>query len=321
MTQTIPTPDQLSENIYNSVSKSIVNSMQIAQSQAYASQSVEISCDDEAVKYVNDQVIECINQLNNLGKDKDIIKKICKPFIECNATNISIKSSLNITDIIKQTAVIQSTIKNTTTNNVTQDMNALLTNLFLFSESEKQKVSSITDIVSENTQSITQEVYNTFTQQQGLTLTNYQANNITISSVSDIINNSLQNIKGLSSIVTELSNDIVQKMSAKTDTLSTWVASIMFVFLAIFVILFLILFILKRNDTRDFIQMIIPYALFLIGVFIIVGVHMIVKPSYIMVNNGTKYNNINYVLLGSWCTVFAIVLGFIEIIYYKFIKN
>jgi hypothetical protein len=110
-------------------------------------------------------------------------------------------------------------------------------------------------------------------------------------------------------------------MSAKTDTLSTWVASIMFVFLAIFVILFLILFILKRNDTRDFIQMIIPYALFLIGVFIIVGVHMIVKPSYIMVNNGTKYNNINYVLLGSWCTVFAIVLGFIEIIYYKFIKN
>lgn len=321
MAPNIPTPDQLSENIYKSVSNSVLNSMQLAQSQAYASQSIEISCDDEAVKYVNDQVIECINQLNELGKDKDIIKKLCKPFIECNATNISLKSSLNITDIISQTAIIQSTIKNSMTNNVTQDMSALLTNLALFGESDKQKVSSITDIVSENSQSITQEVYNTFTQQQGLTLTNYQANNITLSSVSDIINNSIQNIKGVSSIVTELSNDIVQRMSSNTDTLSTWVTSIMFGFLAIFVILFIILFILKRNDTRDFIQLIMPYALFIIGVFIIVGVHMIVKPSYIMINNGTKYTKINNILLGSWCTVFAILLGFIEIIYYKFIKN
>ena len=317
----INTPDQLIQTIYNSISKSTIDSMQLSQNQAISSQRAVISCDDQAVAFMTDQTTRCIKELKKKGFNDINIKKLCNSPIKCNATNISIKSSLNITDLINQTASIKANIENSLSSNITQDLNSLNTSLLLGSNADKMIIKEITDLVAENIADITQEVYNTVKQEQSLILNNYIANNITISNVSTIVGNIVQNIDGMSDLVTTISNDIIQQLSVNTDSLTTWVRGIMIIGMSIVVILFLILFVLKRKDTRDFIEFITPYVLFLIGVLVIMAVHLIVKPPYIMNDKDMKYKEINRDRFIFWCTFFSILLCAFEIIYFKLIKK
>ena len=319
----ITTPDQVIDTIYKSISESIINSMQLAQNQATASQNVQISCDEEAVSFMTDQVERCAKELKyQKKKDITLIKKLCRPAIECNATNISIKSALNITNLVNQTANIKTNIENSLDSTIKQSLNSLDSSLLLGGNSDELNIKDITKLVSENISNITQEVYNTITQNQNITLSNYAANNVSISSISNIIGNSIQNIEGMSDIVSRISNDIIQELSSNTDSLTKWVSGIMIAGMAVIAILFLILFLLKRKDTKDFIQLMIPYILFFIGVMIIIAIHMIIKPSYIMTDEyNNKYKKVSRDRLIFWCTFFAIILGTIEIIYYKFIKK
>lgn len=316
----IATPEQLVSTIYSSITKSVMDSMQLAQNQAITSQLIQISCNEEAVSFMNDQVNRCITELSKDKVTKTKIKKVCHPVIECNATNISIKSALNVTDLTNQTNKIKENINNSLANNIKQDLNSLNTSLLAGNKADEQVIDNITKLVSENTQNITQEVYNKSIQNQGLTLTNYAANNVTLSSVSEIVENSIQNINGMSDIINTLSTDITQQLSSDTNSLTKLVSRIMIISISVIGILFLILFMLKRKDTRDFIEMMTPYFLFLIGVFIILVLHIIIKPSYILNQENTKYTEINRSRFIFWCTFFSILLGAIEIIYYKFIK-
>lgn len=313
-------PDQVINTVYDSISKSVIESMQSAQSLVFTSQDINVRCDDVAVASMTEDVDHCIETLINKKKDKKTVKKLCKPVIQCIANNISMVSSLNVTDLTNQTASIQSNIENSMTNNITQNLNSLDQSLLL-GDTNKTNIENITNLVKENTQEITQAVYDSVTQQQGLTLNNYSANNITIDSVSEVVIKNVQNIDGVQSIVTDISNDIIQTLSSNTDSLTSWVIKIMSVFLGIVGLIFFILYIVKRKDTGDFIRMVMPYGIFIIGVIMIVSIHLLFKPDYIMSEDHREYREIDTGKFIFWTVFYSIILFVMEYIYFNIIKT
>ena len=316
----VATPNQVINNVYSSISKSIIESMQTAQNMVFTSQDINIKCDPMAIASMSYDVNRCIIALSG-KKDIDTIRKLCKPAIQCKATNISMKSSLNVTNIINQTATIKQNIDNSLSNNITQGLNSLDSSLVL-GDSDKLKIDNITSEVSNNTQNITQEVYDGVVQQQGLTLNNYEANNITMTNVSKVVLRSVQGIKGLQQIISDVSNDIVQKVDTSTEgTLNEWVIKIFSIFMGIVLLLFFILYVVKRHDTQDFIRMIIPYVIFIIGCIIISSVHVLFKPDYVCVDDNEEVKKVDKYKLIFWVSLFSILLGAAEIIYYRIIKK
>lgn len=314
------TPDQVIQTVYNSIAKSVIQSMQNAQSQVFSSQEIIMNCGDTAVAEMTSNVKKCIKTLKLRGKNNTSILKLCKPVIQCNATNVSMKSSLNVTDLINQTASIQSNISNSTSDKLSQSLSSLDQSLLL-SQTDKTLINNITDIVSENSSDITQVVYDSVLQQQGLTLDNYAANNITEESITDVVISKIQTLDGIQSLVTKISNSVVQKLSSNTDSLTSWVTTISLSALGFIIVLFFIIYTLKRNDTREFAVMILPYLIFVIGVSIIIGVHLLFKPKYILIDDHKKSKIISRGKFIFWVSFFSILLGAIEIIYYKIIKK
>mgnify|MGYP006077863471 CR=1 FL=1 len=314
-------PDQVVKTVYDSISKSVIESMQTAQSQVFSTQSININCDDTAISAMSNDVNRCIQAFSKKGVDKATIIKLCQPAIRCIANNVSMKSSLNVTDITNQTANIASNIEGSTSNNIKQDLNSMDSSLLLGSKTDTTTINNITKKVSEHTAKITQAVQDSVVQQQGLELDNYEANNVTIDSVTQVIINNLQNIDGLQEIVTKLSNSIVQELSNNTDSLTTWVTRIFIIAMGVILLLFFILFVVKRRDTREFISMVTPYAIFAIGTTIIVLLHLYIKPDYILVDTHTKFKEVSTGKFIFWVSFYAILLGASEIIYYRIIKK
>ena len=181
-------PDQVVKTVYDSISKSVVESMQTAQSQVFSTQSININCDDAAISAMSNDVDSCIHAFSKKeGVDKATIIKLCQPAIRCIANNVSIKSSLNVTDLTNQTANIASNIQGSTSDNIKQDLNSMDSSLLLGSKTDTTTINNITTKVAESTAKITQAVQDSVVQQQGLELDNYEANNVTIDSVTQVV--------------------------------------------------------------------------------------------------------------------------------------
>ena len=54
--------------------------------------------------------------------DKETVKKLCQIPLICNANNITMNSSLNISNLINQNAIVQSDISNKISNDLTQNL-------------------------------------------------------------------------------------------------------------------------------------------------------------------------------------------------------
>lgn len=322
---TVATPSQIVDSIYKSISSSIINIMQQAQSQAVNSQNINIQCSDDAISYMNTQVNRCISTLTEQKKDKKTIIKLCKAPIQCNASNISIKNSLNITNIVSQTANIQSSISNSLTDNIKQSLTGmspdLITSLLAGNSKTSQKIQNVTDLIASNTQNITQSVQDYVFTSQTLNLYNYSANNVLISNVSDIIINSVQGIASMQDIINDISNDISSTLNNTQTSLTQWITYIFLTGLGIIVILFLFIYFLKRKDTRDFVTMIIPYIILLSCIIIIVTIHLILKPSYILVQNNQVTKTIDVGKFIFYCFLYSACIAIIEFVYYKITKQ
>jgi hypothetical protein len=315
------TPDNIIKTIYNSISTSIIDSMQSAQSQVLSTQDINITCTDEAVYYITNDYIRCIKGLSKKKIENTIIEKLCKPPINCSAKNVKIKSSLNVTDIMKQTGKIQSNIEDSLSNNIKQDLKSTNSSTAFLSTVDKLDINNLVVKISENTQSITQKISDKVTQQQGLTLYNYEANNITITSVLDIITESVQELDSVQLEVTKITQEMIQAMSNNTDSLREWVVKIAKSSLAIIGLLFLSIYIVKRKDSREFVQFILPYVIYIIAVCVIILVHTIFLPSYILIKNNEKTKQIDTKKLYMYVIIYSISFGLMELIYYKIIKK
>lgn len=314
-------PDNIISVLNNSIVKSVVSTMQRSQDIASQSQIIDVTCTDTSLQIINDSVKECQDTLFANKVTKEDIVKYCQPVINCKASNISMIHSLNITDLSTQTSVIKSNIKSSIENNMKQSLDQIDTSLFPFLLSkDKQKIDNITTTVTENVNKLVQDVENQTTQGQHITLKNFAANNVTLTSAGNIVRNNLQDNTGLQSIISSVANTIVQEMADKANTgLTAWVIKIGGIAIAFIIIVFLIIWLLKRHDTKEFLNMIMPYLILTIGTALIFGLHYLIKPEYIMQTEYVdRIDNGKFIF---YCTSYVIFLACAEFIYYRYIKK
>ena len=322
---TVITPKQIVDNISSSVSNTVIDAIQTAQDQYITSQNIEIKCDDDVNNYLIDQLGRCLNSFSTSNHSKEDIQKICTIPVYCNASNINIKSSVNINNLTNQTTVIQSNINNSISNNISQNLSSLDPSILsLISGSNKditQNISNITKVVTDNTTKILQSVYNNISQSQTLTLSNYEADNVNFNIVSNVVINILQSNNDYQSAVTDISNQLSQVANSSNQGLSSIITKIYIIALAAIVILFLLLFFLKRKNTRDFITFIFPYFIFIVVASSIFLINLYVEPSWVLDSDNTtvkKLNSGKYIL---YSFLPIILFGFIEYAVYKFYIN
>ena len=315
-------PDTIINTINKSISDNITNSIQSSQNSVYQAQIVNILCEADAINIVENGINTCRSTLKDKAVSNDLINKYCRSILNCKGSNISLNSSLNVTNITSQTAVITQTVKDTITSDIKQKLNSIDNQLkVLLNLAETQAdIENINTQVQENIVNIVQKIHNNVTQNQNITLTNYSANNITITSVNDIVFNSVQNISSIQSIVQNISNKIVQVLDNKPKTLADMVLNIASIVLAFIVVLFVIVGVLKSKDSRNFLNKYAPYIIFIIISVLIIWLHLILKPSYILKNNNNSTIIIDNNKLILYCFTYIIILGVIEIIIYKFKK-
>ena len=316
-------PDEIINTINESIANNITKSIQDNQDSVYQTQIVNIVCDTDAINIIENGINDCRVKLKAKGKSNDLINKYCKSILNCKGSNISLSSSLNITNITQQTIAITQTVQNSITNDITQRLNAMdnILDTLLNQDAIKTEIDNINKEVSNNLADILQQVQNQVTQNQDITLTNYSANNITITSVSNIILNSIQNISSVQSIVQNLSNQISQTLDQKPKSLADIVINIGSIVLAIIAVIFVIVGLLKSKDTRELLDKYSPYILFIIGSLLIVWLHKIFKPSYILIDKNADAKTIDNNRLLLYCSIYIIGLGVSEIIFYKYIKS
>jgi hypothetical protein len=313
-------PDTIINTINKSISDNITNSIQSSQNSVYQAQIVNILCDIDAINIVENGINTCRSTLKDKGVSNDLINKYCISILNCKGSNISLNSSLNVTNITSQTAVITQTVKDTITSDIKQKLNSIDNQLKALLAETQADIENINTQVQENIVNIVQKIQNNVTQNQNITLTNYSANNITITSVNDIVFNSVQNISSIQSIVQNISNKIVQVLNNKPKTLADMVLNIASIVLAFIIVIFVIVGVLKSNDNRNFLNKYSPYIIFIIISVLIIWLHLILKPSYILKNNNNFTIIIDNNKLILYCSTYIIILGVIEIIIYKFKK-
>ena len=313
-------PDTIINTINKSISDNITNSIQSSQNSVYQAQIVNILCDVDAINIVENGINTCRSTLKDKGVSNDLINKYCISILNCKGSNISLNSSLNVTNITSQTAVITQTVKDTITSDIKQKLNSIDNQLKALLAETQADIENINTQVQENIVNIVQKIQNNVTQNQNITLTNYSANNITITSVNDIVFNSVQNISSIQSIVQNISNKIVQVLDNKPKTLADMVLNVASIVLAFIVVIFVIVGVLKSKDSKNFLNKYAPYIIFIIISVLIIWLHLILKPSYILKNNNNSTIIIDNNKLILYCSTYIIILGVIEIIIYKFKK-
>ena len=313
-------PDTIINTINKSISDNITNSIQSSQNSVYQAQIVNILCDVDAINIVENGINTCRSTLKDKGVSNDLINKYCISILNCKGSNISLNSSLNVTNITSQTAVITQTVKDTIKSDITQKLNSIDNQLKALLAETQADIENINTQVQENIVNIVQKIQNNVTQNQNITLTNYSANNITITSVNDIVFNSVQNISSIQSIVQNISNKIVQVLDNKPKTLADMVLNVASIVLAFIVVIFVIVGVLKSKDSKNFLNKYAPYIIFIIISVLIIWLHLILKPSYILKNNNNSTIIIDNNKLILYCSTYIIILGVIEIIIYKFKK-
>lgn len=299
-------PEQIISTIFSSSTRTIIESIQTAQSSVDVSQEINLYCSEKALDYTQEQVNRCIEELSDRDRNIEDIEELCKPMINCQATNISISSSINLSDINEQISNIKSILSNTLSSNIEQDISSLSPQLFI-SESDSSLITEYSETIIDNINSTIQDIITTFSASQSLNLSNYNADNVSISSVSNIITDNVQNISNLNNIVNRVSNNIIQSINSSNSITDT-VQGLLYSVIGIFLLILIVLTILKRNNTKDFISMISIYIYFIIGVVIIYYSHVILKPSYILIPN-MRYKIIDQTKLIKWVFIYSFVLG------------
>jgi hypothetical protein len=318
---TVVTPKQVSDSVSSAVSKTIMDSIQTAQDQYSVLQNLNVTCDEEINDLLNTETNRCIEELNKQGYSNDMITKYCDIPVYCRGKNITMKSSANITDVLKQTSVISSNINNSVTNNISQNLSSLspsVLSLIQGGGNITQKIKSITDIVTTNSSKIIQKIYNSTSQSQVLTLKNYDANNVSLSSIAKVTNNFLQTNKVYQSAITDIVNVISQVAKSGDNSLSTWIQRIFFVFIGIIVIIFMLIYFLKKRNTREFAAFILPYVILVSVLAVIISVNLKLKPAWVLKDNNETVKEIDYSKFLFYTIVPIIILAVIEYMYIKY---
>jgi len=313
-------PDQISNTVNNTIVNTIMKSFQTSTADVNQTQVLNIGCDTDVVAYNVQKSNECRQNLTKANIKTDIIKNVCMPIINCSGTNISFQSSLNVSTVSNQSSTIISTFNTNIKNEISQQIDSINTTLSLLTQPKiKQTINNLNDTIQTNSTTIVQNIIDTISQTQTLSLNNYAVHYLTMNSVSNIVNSSIQNVESIQSQITSLSNEISQILQndTKKDSLSSIINTVIIWFFGIVLLLFLFFYFLKKDFMSIYIQATLPYLIFFLLLFIIYYIQLAIKPSYILDTS----NTVNNTKLICYMILYAFGLFIIELVYFKYYKR
>lgn len=323
MGSSLSTTDQITNNINNTITSNISSNIQTAQNSVYQSQVVNINCDTDVIKIIENGISDCRTTLKNSGLTPDLINKYCKSVLNCKGSNINMTNTLNVTNLTNQSSAITRSVSDSIKNDITQSLthvSNVLQQLFNTSDYQQQ-INNLASTVTKNVADIVQTVENSVTQNQTITLTNYSANNILMSSVSNIVLNSIQNNTSIQSSVQNISNQVTQVLNNQPKTLTDYISSIITIILFVVLLIFVIISMLKSESTRAVLSRYSPYMIFVGACILIIWLLKFLKPFYILQDQNATVKEIDNKKLLLYCSIYIIIFGVIEIIIFKYKAN
>ena len=120
-------PEQVINNINSSITNTIMNGMQQATSVVDNTQQLNVVCSEDMNNLLYDisnspMCYAKLTELKESGKytkfNDYMVKELCKPPFSCSAYNISMKSSLNVSNIVNQSSSVSNYVTNNLSNNI-----------------------------------------------------------------------------------------------------------------------------------------------------------------------------------------------------------
>jgi hypothetical protein len=293
------------DNINNAIADNILNSIQEVQKTSKLTQSITGKCDSDTIKILTDGYNNCIFTLIDIGPAAGDLSEACSPFADlCSMTDISLSSSINIADSSISDANVEQQI-NTNINNYLQQYNK--------GGSTDQLIKNINNQSVKNISNILEQLKNSSRVTQTIELNNFSAKFISLKNSITVITNVLQSDNELQKSISDVSNIITQTSDNSDNSYLMNLYIIIGIALVISVILKVTMMMSNSKDYKDFFKKFIPYIGFIIISAIVVGIHLIFKPSYITYTNidGKKY--IDNKKFGIFMSVY---IGIIFLIFY-----
>ena len=293
------------DNINNAIADNILNSIQEVQKTSKLTQSITGKCDSDTIKILTDGYNNCIFTLIDIGPVAGDLSEACSPFANlCSMTDISLSSSINIADSSISDANVEQQI-NTNINNYLQQYNKGGSTDQLIKNINKQSVKNISNIL--------EQLKNSSRVTQTIKLNNFSAKFISLKNSITIITNVLQSDNELQKSISDVSNIITQTSENTDNSYLMNLYIIIGIALVISVILKVTMMMSNSKDYKDFFKKFIPYIGFIIISAIVLGIHLLLKPSYITYTNidGKKY--IDNKKFGIFMSVY---IGIIFLIFY-----
>ena len=293
------------DNINNAIADNILNSIQEVQKTSKLTQSITGKCDSDTIKILTDGYNNCIFTLIDAGPAAGDLSEACSPFSNlCSMTDISLSSSINIADSSISDANVEQQI-NTNINNYLQQYNK--------GGSTDQLIKNINNQSVKNISNILEQLKNSSRVTQTIKLNNFSAKFISLKNSITIITNVLQSDNELQKSISDVSNIITQTSDNSDNSYLMNLYIIIGIALVISVILKVTMMMSNSKDYKDFFKKFIPYIGFIIISAIVLGIHLLLKPSYITYTNidGKKY--IDNKKFGIFMSVY---IGIIFLIFY-----
>lgn len=293
------------DNINNAIADNILNSIQEVQKTSKLTQSITGKCDSDTIKILTDGYNNCIFTLIDIGPVAGDLSEACSPFANlCSMTDISLSSSINIADSSISDTNVEKQI-NTNINNYLQQYNKGGSTDQLIKNINKQSVKNISNIL--------EQLKNSSRVTQTIKLNNFSAKFISLKNSITIITNVLQSDNDLQKSISDVSNIITQTSENTDNSYLMNLYIIIGIALVISVILKVTMMMSNSKDYKDFFKKFLPYIGFIIISAIVLGIHLLLKPSYITYTNidGKKY--IDNKKFGIFMSVY---IGIIFLIFY-----
>ena len=328
-------PKQIIDNINSSITNTIMNGIQQATSSVSNTQQLNMTCSEDMNNLLYDvsNIPLCLEQLTSLKEsgrfpkfNDYMVEQLCKPPFNCDAFNITMKSSLNISDVTNQSSSVSNYVTNNISNNIQQNLKtnstmlSQVTDQIFGSKKTKQSLENINTSLVQNMTNILQDVSDYVKKNQEISLYNYSANNITMDSVTDVINNHVQNNVVISSTISDITNNISQTLIDNRSTFTDLITKLFYFGLAGVGVFILFLTLLKKKNTQNFMVFILPYLIFFILLFTASYITYLIKPNFILITSDENTDTIDNIKFIMTIIVYAGIIGVIELAIYKIIQ-
>jgi len=300
-------PSQIATSMNNIMSKSILKSIQKANSTTQASITFTAKCNKSALNIKSNCVNECNKNIDKLKTHYSECSEVCKDI--CTIRNVDIQQrflyngSLTLTNKIKQD--VKTGIEN--------DLKQLCDGC-----NENQRASVSNNVTKDNIIKITQDINNDTSSTITLTLDNETVHSLKISQVIDITKNVLLENKVLQTSVQKVSTTIYQKSVGSYG----WIVKAGAILIAVLILTFFVVAFNKSSDFKDFLKMNAAYLIFLSLVLIITIVHVLLKPAYVSyVDPESEEKKLMSGKLALYMVLYCFAIGIILAIVFKIISS